>query len=95
MASIEVLGKAKLLQQGMTSFFNVKPDLDIQSDYVRIFYAPDKLIKAQKNFETKMEQEPGELRPEIKQIITPYIMKKATLPAVGLVALGYILGKTM
>lgn len=95
MASIQAVTKARILQQGMKGFFGVEPALDIQPQYVRVFYPADKLKVAQTNFSNKMTAPPGELRPEIQQIITPYLLKKIALPAFGLFAFGYLLGKVL
>ena len=95
MASIQLVAKANMLSKGMEGFFGLKPELDIQKDYVRLFYSADRLPIAQKNFENRMNAEPGELRPEIQQIITPYLIKKVGVPAFGLFLFGYLLGKTL
>lgn len=93
MASLTAISKARIYSSGMKAVFGVEPDLDIQSEYVRLYYTPDKLQKAQSNFNKIMTAEPGEVRAEIAPVITPFVLKKAAIPALGLFLFGYLLAK--
>lgn len=93
MADPETILKAKGAALGMKQFFGIEPTLDIQRDYVRVYYPPDRLITAQRVFENKMEADPGKLRVDMKSVINPYVIKKYGPYILGLFAFGLLIGR--
>lgn len=92
MADVKDIAKAKLYQVGLKRLIGVSPDLDIQKDYVRVYYAPDKLIKAQEAYKRLIEAPPGKIRVDIKPVIQPYYVKKLVPLLAGSILAGYLLG---
>lgn len=94
-ANLETIGKAKLYAMALNRFLGVMPSLDIQDKYVRVFYPPDKLARAQAGFKVAMEQPPGKVRGDIAPIVTPYFVKKYAPAIAGSLVLGFIAGKAL
>ncbi len=93
-ADLQTIGKAKIYQMGMKRIFGVDPELDIQDDYVRVFYGPKELPIARAQFKRSMERKPGAVRGDIAPIVTPYFVKKYIPYLAGALILGYVAGKT-
>ena len=93
MANIQTITKAGLTLEALRRLTGADPDLDIQADYVRVYYTPDELRKAQAWFKKSMESEPGKVRMEIAPVVTPYFIKKYIPYAIGAAALMYFMGK--
>lgn len=79
-ADILDIAEAKLHAVGIGKFFDVDPDLDIQDDYVRIFYTPEKAKHASNRFNDMMTSTPGPIRYDLGNVVTPYALKKYGLP---------------
>lgn len=94
-ADLETIGKAKVYQVGLKYVLGVSPDLDIQKDYVRVYYPPDKLPAARVAFARAMEAEPGAVRGDIRPVVQPYFLKKYAPALAGALVLGFIAGKAL
>ena len=94
-ADLETIGKAKVYQVGMKYIFGVNPDLDIQKDFVRIYYPPEKLPAARAAFSRAMEASPGHVRGDIRPVVQPYFLKKYAPVLAGALVLGFIAGKAL
>lgn len=92
MASIAVIGKAKLYQAGLNRLLGVMPSLDIKEKHVNVYYPPDRLKTAQKAYKALVESPPGEVRVDVKSIIQPYYVKKLVPILAGSVLAGFLLG---
>lgn len=92
MASVQAIAKAKLYQAGLSRLIGHKPELDIQKDHVRVYYAPDKLKAAQSAYKRLVEAPPGEVRVDIKSVIQPYYVKKLVPLLAGSIFAGFLLG---
>ncbi len=92
MADPFTIAKAKASAIAMKGFFGVEPELDIQSNYVRVYYPPNTLIKAQKVFNDKMDGPPGNVRVDIKEVVNPYVIKKYGPYILGLFVFGIFIG---
>lgn len=95
MASIKLIGQAKLQAYGIGKFFGVNPDLDIQKDYVRLYYSPHKLKQAQEKFSNLMTSPPGPIRYDFQGVAVPYTIKSFGLGILGLSVLTFFIGRNM
>lgn len=92
-ADIKTIAEARARAFILEQYFGVKPDLDIQEKYVRIFYTPDKLQEAQENFKNNMKKPPGKVRSDMNQVFVPWAIEKFSLPLFGLFIIGLVLGR--
>ncbi len=93
MAELKVIANAKIQSYAIEKIFGERPELDIQEDYVRLYYPADKLPKVQKKFELIMKSPPGPVRYDLQPILNPYMIKKLGLPIVGVFAVAYLIGR--
>jgi hypothetical protein len=93
MANITDIATAQGYGFLMKQMFGVEPDYDYQGDYVRVYYSKDKLPGVQRNIEGMSAEKPGSIRVDWFPMVAPLAAKKAIPIAVGLVAVGFILGK--
>lgn len=93
MASLQLVSESKIYGTALKKIVGVEPDYNIQSDFIELYYPPDKLKKAQQNFKTLIESKPGKIRYNIAPVVLPYYLKKAAPFAAGLLIAGYIAGK--
>lgn len=93
MADIQTTAKAVAIKNTIQRLTGAYAEVDLQPDYARIYFAPDELIIAQRWFSDTVQKKPGKIRFEIKQVITPYYIKKATPYLIGGAILMYLLGK--
>lgn len=94
-ADLKTIAEARAKAFVIEQYFRVKPDLDIQDKFVRIYFPPDKLQRAQENFKGEMQKPPGKVRDEMSQVFIPWAVEKFALPLFGLFALGLLIGKQM
>lgn len=92
-ADLKTIAEARARSFVIGQYFGVKPDMDIQDKYVRIYFTPDKLQRAQQNFKREMQKQPGKVRAEMNQVFIPWAIEKFALPLFGLFALGLLIGK--
>jgi hypothetical protein len=94
MASLDIVGKAEALSLALERAFNVEPSIEYGSNYARIYYQPDRLKKVQAIiYKMANDREPGSIRVDWFPIITPIALQKGVPYIIGLVGLGYLLGK--
>lgn len=93
MADLETTIKATTIKNTIQRLTGAYAMVDLQPDHARIYFPPDELIIAQKWFSDTMQKKPGKIRYEIKQVITPYYVKKAIPYVVGGAVLMYLLGR--
>ncbi len=84
--------KAKATGRAMSEWLDVEPDLDIQDDYVRIYYPPSKLKSAQKKFSNNMNV-PGRVRVDLVPVMSPYIIERYGMWALAALFGLYMLAK--
>ncbi len=94
-ADLKTIAQARARSFVIEQYFGVKPDMDIQDEYVRIYFTPDKLQRAQENFKGEMQKPPGKVRSDMGQVFIPWAVEKFALPLFGLFALGLLIGKQM
>lgn len=94
MAELKEVLKARAIAEGLGKLIGIKPTLDIRREYIRIFYPADQLRTVQKKFSDVIERPPGKIRVELAPVMTPYFLKKFTPALAGLLAGGFILGKS-
>jgi hypothetical protein len=70
----------------------VEPVYEYGSNYVRIYYHPDRLKEVQKKLELISASGPGDVRVDWFPMIVPMAIKKALPVAIGLFVLGYAIG---
>lgn len=92
MADIITVGKAKLYQQALFGILNVKPELDIRQNYVRVFYPPNKLKAAQKGFKNLMSRRSTDLKIDLRPVIVPSVLGKYAPFLIGLLVAGIAIG---
>lgn len=93
MADLPTIAEAKIQAFGISQFFGVMPDMDIQEDYVRLYYTPDKLEVAQANFNKMMASPPGPIRYNFQPVAVPYTIKNFGLAILGLFVFGFFVGR--
>ena len=94
MAELKDVLKARAIAEGLGYLIGIRPTLDIRRDYIRIYYPADRLRTVQKKFGEIVERPPGKIRVELAPVMTPYYLKKFTPALAGLLAGGFILGKS-
>ncbi len=92
-ADIISSARALALRKGIRKLTGAEPEIDLQADHVRIYFAPDELRVAQAWFKKNMNKEPGKIRMEVGPVVTPYFIKRLVPYAIGALALAYYLGK--
>lgn len=93
MATIQNIAKAKGTGLLLEQLFGVEPSYQSFPEYVRVYYQPDRLKEVQKRVETMSRSAPGGVRLDWFPVITPFAVKKAAPYIVGLLVVGYLLGK--
>lgn len=93
MASIESIGKSKAYGFALEQFFGEKPSYSYETDHVKIYYTPDKLKRVQARIASMASSGPSDVRISWVPMMTPQIMKSALPYAIGLLVVGYGLGK--
>lgn len=93
MASIKVIAEAKIQAMGIKTLFGVAPELDIQDDYVRLYYPPDKIQLAQDKFKVIMASPPGPIRYDFNGVAVPWGIKNFGLGILGLAVFGFFIGR--
>lgn len=93
MANVESIAKAKAYGFGLEQFFGVKPDYEYYTDHVRIYYQPDRLKQVQAKINAMAAEGPSDVRIDWVPMVTPQVMKTALPYALGLLGIGFLLGK--
>lgn len=88
------IAEAKLHAVGIGKFFDVDPDLDIQDDYIRIYYTPEKARIASNRFNTMMSSKPGPIRYDLSNAITPYALRQYGLPIGVALLVAFLIGRS-
>lgn len=95
MASIQSIAKAKALALALQKITGVEPSLSYETDHVLIYYQPDRLKQVQTYVEkiAASGKKPGDVRVNWMPVVTPFAVKKAVPYVLGILAVGYVLGK--
>lgn len=93
MASLESVGKAKTVALLLEQAFGVPVTIEYGEKYSRLYYQPDRLLQMQKKVEKMASTAPGDLRIDWLPVIQPYAVKRAAPYVLGVLALGFLLGR--
>lgn len=95
MANITAITKAQALGLAMQKITGIEPSYDYKPDHVLVYWQPDRLKRMQGYVEklASSGRKPGDVRVNWMPVITPFAIKKAVPYIVGMLAVGYILGK--
>lgn len=95
MADIRSIAKAQALGLALKKTTGIEPSYVYETDHVLIYYEPDRLKQMQEYVEkiAASGRKPGDVRVNWMPIITPFAIKKAVPYVVGILAIGYFLGK--
>jgi len=93
MANVTTIAKAQVAGAALNQVFGEQPAYDYQSDYVRVYYEPDRLKQVQSRIEQMAISGPSDVRIDWLPMVTPFALKKATPYIIGLVAVGILLGR--
>ena len=93
MANIISSARALAIRKGIRKLTGAEPEMDLQEDHVRIYFAPDELRVAQAWFKKNMNKDPGPIRMEVGPVVTPYFLKRYLPYALGALAFAWYLGK--
>lgn len=94
MADLVLIGKAKTASLAMERITGVAPDMDIQSDYIRLYYPKNKIAAVQRYFERALNsKDKSDLRIEYLPAITPALIKKFWLYPALIAGLSFMIGR--
>lgn len=93
MASLATIGKAQGVGLALKTVFGQEPSYLYEDNYVQVYYQPDRLKKVQSKIAQMAAAGPSDVRIDFVPMITPIAIKKALPYAVGLLAVGYLVGK--
>jgi len=93
MASIETVGKAKILGAALQKITGVEPSYLYEENFVRIYFQPDRLRQVQAKLSEMATSGPSDVRIDWFPIVSPMLIKKGIPVAVGLLVAGYLFGK--
>lgn len=95
-ADLITIGKAKSYSLYMKKLLSAEPTMDIQDKYVRLFYEPNELKKAQNTFNNMLK--PGtetDIKIDYLPVMLPVLLKKYSLQiALSLIAF-YLISKKL
>jgi hypothetical protein len=92
-ADVSTIAKAQLAGVALNQVFGEQPAYDYQSDYVRVYYEPDRLKQVQSRIEQMAVSGPSDVRIDWLPMVTPFALKKATPYIIGIAAAGFLLGR--
>lgn len=92
MASLQTIAKAQAFGLALKKMTGEEPSYQYYDDYVRIYYQPDRLKKVQEKVQEISSKEPGDVRFDWFQVVTPLAIKKGLPIAGAIFFLGYLLG---
>lgn len=93
MAKVKSVAKAQVYGLALKEIFGQSPSYNYEGDHVRIYYQPDRLVKVQQRIKDMSSRSPSDVRIDWLPIVQPQMIKKALPFAVGIFAVGYIIGK--
>lgn len=93
MAKVQSIAKAQMYGLALKEFFGQEPSYLYEGNHVRIYYEPDRLKKVQQRIKEMASAGPSDVRIDWTPMIRPEVLKKALPYALGLIAVGYIVGK--
>jgi hypothetical protein len=94
MANVVTIAKANATAIAMERVTGVYPELDIQSNYVRLYYPADTLPAAQAKFEKILnDKTPSDVRIDYSPLVTPVLIKKYWFYPVGALLAAFLIGR--
>ena len=93
MAEIKTIAKAKAMGVFLERLFGEPVSYLYEDKFVTVYYEPDRLKRVQDKIGQLATKAPGDVRLNWVPMVTPYALKKAVPYAIGLLAVGYLVGK--
>ncbi len=94
-ADIITITEGKIQQKAIGKLFGVEPEMRIDGSFVTLYYPPDKLKMAQQTFSNLMgKQQTGDVRYSFEQVPLPWVIKTFALYVLGLLAVGWFIGRS-
>lgn len=95
MASVASIAKAKALSVTLERLFGVQPRVEYLQTKSRVYFAPEDLPTVRRNFAAMSSKGPGDLEFDWLPVFRNDILKSALPYALGVLAIGYVLGKKL
>lgn len=92
-ADIQTVTKALAYKAALIKILGATPTLDMQKDYIRIYYTPDQLQIAQNNLQTILDKKDSSIQFEVAPVILPVIGKRYWKELLAIFAGMYLLSK--
>lgn len=93
MADLETIAKAKVYGVALKQFFGQEPSYDYQADHVRIYYQPDRLKRVQERIKELAAAGPSDIRVDWLPMVTPEIIRVGWPYVLGVLGVGFVVGK--
>jgi hypothetical protein len=87
--------KSQMYGEALRKIVGVTPSYKKEGGKTVVYYPEDKIPAARKSFNALMESPDGNVKVDFMPVITPYALKTYGVYALGLVALGFLVGKKM
>lgn len=97
MATVQTIAKAKATGLILKNLLGIEPEYQYFDNYVRLYYSNENLPKVQSRINqiAVNSSKPGDVRIDFMPMVAPVAIKKIVPYAIGAIAIGYILGKTL
>ena len=92
-AEIADIAKAKGIGYLLGQALNAEPDYDITDDYVKIHWGNHNLSVAQDTFKKWVNEDPGPVRVDLSNVVTPALLEKYWVYGAAMLGIGYLLGR--
>lgn len=93
MANLQTVAEARGYGLLLKQFFGEEPSYYNAEDHVRVYYDADRLPRVQARIASMASSGPAAVRIDWFPMITPLAIKKALPYALGIAAVGFLLGK--
>jgi len=96
MANLQTTLKAGALQIVAEQLTGIKPDIETFPDHVRLYWTPENQRAMQYYIENQLKPRPaGDVRIDVAPILLPLGVKKILPYALGILAIGFIIGRAL
>jgi len=96
MLSVKTQVKAESIAIALSQIVGSKPIITYYSDHAEINFTPEQRIKLRSYLDMKLKStgEDNDLKINFEPVLIPILFKKVAPYIIGLIAIGYITGKT-
>jgi hypothetical protein len=96
MANLQTTLKASAIQIAARELTGISPEIEQYPDHVRLFWTPENQRAMQQYIENQLKPRPaGDVQIDVAPILLPLGVKKVLPYALGILAIGFIIGRVV